>query len=73
MSFWFVCSVAGLPTICVCLGLGRLLIHQIATFTLKSQRECFAYNVLMIICPEEQILLLSLWSWWSWESVKLFQ
>lgn len=70
MSFWFVCSVAGLPTIYVCLGLGRLLIHQIAKFTLKSQCECFAYNILMMICAEEQILLLSLWSWWYWESVK---
>lgn len=62
MSFWFVCSVAGLPTICVCLGLGRILIHQIARFSLKTQCERFAYNILMIICPEEKILFLSLWS-----------
>lgn len=71
MSFWFVCSVAGLPTICVCPGLRSLLIHQIPKLSLKSQCECLAYNLTMI-CPDEQILLLSLWSWWSWESVKWF-
>lgn len=58
MSFWFVCSVAGLPTVCVCLVLGRLLIHQIAKFSLKNQCECFAFSILMMICPEDQVFLL---------------
>lgn len=62
----------GFPLSVFALAWEDFLIHQIAKFSLKSQCEYSAYNILMTICPEEQILLLSLSSWWSWKSVEWF-
>lgn len=63
VSFCFVCSVVGIPTVCIFLVLGRLLMHQIAKICLKSHMN--AYYILVKTYPEVQVLLLPLWSWSS--------